>query len=454
VLQVGSVLDYVGDASANDSLVSLNNVNNNGQKTSAATRFRNLFSAAGIDPNAMPPNGITDVIGTGGLVNLTTEHINWLTSFLATQFEADVITAPEVVTLNGQNVEFVAGAKIPFALGLNTVQGDSTNEQVFYYKHVGAYVSVTPRIVNWGRHGEGRGEAPIQATEVTDWNRLVDWMLDDDEFRLRTVSEDQPLEKKPPTKDELSPFSRGLGVRPLPYKLRQRILIELSNYSPSQLRQKIAFYSERRRAANLDADLGPILIVPSGQSGCDWKPEDCTIDLELVVRLSDGGLARQMITLNRGQETETAVAATQEDDIRAVANVLQVKSGHGVVMAGLIGESDLEDVEKVPVLGDIPFVGYLFRSKATSRTKSETLVFVEAQVLPNPDQARHESARDFALGQPYLGDQLLDNPLEVGMQRVGFGSYLPPHSKDELVFWERTGRKVQKARTHVDDILE
>ncbi len=35
-------------------------------------------------------------------------------------------------------------------------------QQTFFYKHVGTYLTVTPRIINWGTHGEGQGEAPIR----------------------------------------------------------------------------------------------------------------------------------------------------------------------------------------------------------------------------------------------------------------------------------------------------
>jgi hypothetical protein len=54
--------------------------------------------------------------GNGALFNLTAEHINWALQLLTTEFNADVITAPEVVTLNGQNVEFIGGEKAPFEL--------------------------------------------------------------------------------------------------------------------------------------------------------------------------------------------------------------------------------------------------------------------------------------------------------------------------------------------------
>ena len=100
--------------------------------------------------------------GAGALVNLTSEHINLITSLLAEELQADVLTAPELVTTNGESVEFVAGTKSPFNLGtVNTnVNGSTPVENPVknnvFYKHVGTYLRITPRIVNLGSNGSGR----------------------------------------------------------------------------------------------------------------------------------------------------------------------------------------------------------------------------------------------------------------------------------------------------------
>jgi hypothetical protein len=475
--QASSVLDYIGDSSVNDSLFTGHNINNNGRKTSGVTRFP---APIGIAPNTMFPAGIEAIQGSGALLNLTTDHINLLTSLLAAEFSADVVTAPEVVTLNGQNVEFVAGSKMPFALGLDMVQGESTTTTNFFYKNVGTYISVTPRIVNWGKHAEMSGKTPLVATEIANWNRLIEWILGSGHVQLPKAAD--PASKEPPlTIERLTPYAKN--NLPVPYDVRRDILKELSKYPGDELRSRMgpplnadadmhrAFHTQPQsggaaaiRQAQVQrmgpeilplpglAGEQPILRVPSGVQ-CDWRPEECTIDLEIVVRLSDTAASGVGISLQRGEETED-VDATKETNIRAVANVLQIASGHGVVMSGLIGESDTEAVAKIPVLGDVPVVGYLFRSKATTREKKETLIFVEAKVLPNPDQARFDSGYDFGLSQPYIQGELLDSPLEFGLYRAGFGTYLPPHSCDERVFWERFSRKVRKACTEFDDAIE
>jgi hypothetical protein len=417
-LAVSSVLEYVSRANSEPSLTSgkpLNHVNPNGyQNLRGLTRF------------VVPELISNATTGTGMLVNLTSEHINWVASLLAIEMNADVITAPEVVTLNGQNVEFVAGEKLPFELGQNVIQGTNNNIQQVFYKHVGTMVSITPRIVNWGLHAEGKGQAEIVAGEIDNWNGLVDWMI-----RKRILIEGATLQINGGSY-RLEDY-RGRSGQILPYDLKANLLTELNKHTREDLVHE-----------------GLALREYCGEPcSCNWKPENCTIDLSLVVRLSEGATA----SLDMDEPELSGV--NTENNVRAVANVIQVKSGHGVVMAGLIGEREIDDSAKVPVLGDVPVVGFLFRSKATSRVKTEVLIFVEACVLdPDPGMARAESAHDFQLGQPYVAGELLDNPLECGMYRAGFGTYLPPHTCHERVFWQRFGRKVRKIKTHVDDAAE
>ena len=72
----------------------------------------------------------------------------------------------------------------------------------------------------------------------------------------------------------------------------------------------------------------------------------------------------------------------------------------------------------------------------------------------DPCVARAQSAHNFTLGQPYVAGEFLENPLEYGLYRAGFGAYLPPHSKGEQIFWERLGRKIRRACTTIDDAIE
>ena len=63
-----------------------------------------------------------------------------------------------------------------------------------------------------------------------------------------------------------------------------------------------------------------------------------------------------------------------------MAQVL-VSNGETVVSGGVFKNGDFTKVEKVPVLGDIPYLGTLFKSTASTQQKSETLIFIALRIL-------------------------------------------------------------------------
>jgi hypothetical protein len=423
-LAAGTILEYVSNNNGNPTLTTGQTANTGGENVRSFSRL------------LVPGLATTAGAGTGSLFNLTSEHINALVQLLATEAKADVVTAPEVVTLNGQNVEFVAGAKVPFELGQNVIQGDSNSIQKFFYKHVGTMVSVTPRIVNWGYYGEGQGKKPILAQDILHWGKLAEWMIRSkiDTSKYQEATTAIARYGKSPNEYALIPFSA------------QAILLQaLNDYASDAVQLRAIGPMNEALVAE------GIMAQPACEGCSNWRAQDCTIDLTVVVRLSDKG----NVEIDLDDDDETKLTANTEDNIRAISNVIQVKSGHGVVMAGLIGNRETQELAKVPVIGDVPLIGALFRNKVVVRQKTEVLVFIEAKVLDaEPNVARAQSGDDFVLSQPFVAGELLDNPLEYGFCRVGFGTYLPPHTCGEQIYWERFGRDVRNACTHVDDILK
>lgn len=414
-----SVLDYVSQ-NGPASLVGANNINGNNRSVRGRTRLPTTPGVLRESTNtAAVENGLlSKAAGSGALVNLSSQHINFITNMLVTDFSGDVLTVPEVVTLNGQNVEFVAGDNRPLPLGLTLVQSTGNVKQEVFYKHVGTLMSITPRIVNWGKYLEGAGEAPVVAQEVSNWNGLAAWMTDERNVLIPTAGANAT---------EISNFKTRLAgyaktAVPVPIEDKIMMLDQLEKYSAKTVRERLWQFDQS------------ILRCPSGMA-CDWKPEDCTIDLEVMVRESQ-------IQSDRATEGENAIA-----------NVVQVKSGNGVVMGGLIGAREIESVSKIPLLGDLPVVGYFFRSTAVDRAKTELIILIEATVLPSSETAREQTAQDFRLGHDYVSGSLRENPLEAGMYRAGFGQYLPQAGLHEQEYWTRHGNKMRKVATEVDDLF-
>jgi len=84
--------------------------------------------------------------------------------------------------------------------------------------------------------------------------------------------------------------------------------------------------------------------------------------------------ARRVAEVNNSLAVDTTQADT----------VVVVKSGKTIVLGGLIKDSLTDTVSKVPVLGDIPLLGFFFRSKVKSKVKKEIVVFITPHILKSP----------------------------------------------------------------------
>jgi len=70
-----------------------------------------------------------------------------------------------------------------------------------------------------------------------------------------------------------------------------------------------------------------------------------------------------------------------EYDIRKIETKVMVPSGNTLVLGGLIQDDVRNANTKVPILGDIPVFGYLFRADTKSRQKSNMIVFITPTIV-------------------------------------------------------------------------
>ena len=77
-------------------------------------------------------------------------------------------------------------------------------------------------------------------------------------------------------------------------------------------------------------------------------------------------------------------------DTRKVNTVASVRDGQTVVLGGLKKKDTTQQVNKVPVLGDIPILGNLFRFEGESTINTELVVFITPTILSEPVMTDHE----------------------------------------------------------------
>lgn len=85
---------------------------------------------------------------------------------------------------------------------------------------------------------------------------------------------------------------------------------------------------------------------------------------------------QQGATLSAAGATGAITVNTRETETNVI-----VQDGGTVVIGGLITDSMEDNISKVPLLGDIPLLGYLFRNKTTTRRRVELLIFVTTKII-------------------------------------------------------------------------
>jgi len=71
-------------------------------------------------------------------------------------------------------------------------------------------------------------------------------------------------------------------------------------------------------------------------------------------------------------------------DTTELTTQVLVGNGQTVVLGGVFRTDEITQVQKVPVLGDIPYLGTLFKSTARGSSKTETLIFITPRILSEP----------------------------------------------------------------------
>ena len=86
-----------------------------------------------------------------------------------------------------------------------------------------------------------------------------------------------------------------------------------------------------------------------------------------------------------------AVTTLSQDFVtnkRQIETTVLANNGEIIVLGGLLQDDEQITLEKVPLLGDVPVVGALFRNKDRSRVKTNLMVFLRPTIIRDADDAR------------------------------------------------------------------
>jgi type II secretory pathway component GspD/PulD (secretin) len=82
---------------------------------------------------------------------------------------------------------------------------------------------------------------------------------------------------------------------------------------------------------------------------------------------------------------ESAAGRNPVVAIRNASTRLEMKDGHMVSIGGLLREEKIEIERRVPILGSLPLVGWLFRATSSESTRSQLVIFLTASIVNAED---------------------------------------------------------------------
>jgi len=119
--------------------------------------------------------------------------------------------------------------------------------------------------------------------------------------------------------------------------------------------------------------------------------KDVGITLRIKPQVGEGGSVRMTIFQESSSVSDKVAPGTSNagpsTDKRSIESTVVVDDGAILVLGGLIEDKFTQNNSKVPLLGDIPLLGNLFRSESRTRTRTNLMVFLRPVVMRDADSA-------------------------------------------------------------------
>jgi len=122
---------------------------------------------------------------------------------------------------------------------------------------------------------------------------------------------------------------------------------------------------------------------PQTATQVDFQDYSAGITLEITPHISEGDMLRLEITLNRSDFTESLINLEKPPNKadEDVSTVVTVPDRSTIILGGMENITHNKGGKKIPILGDIPFIGAAFRDVARSEEHDKLYIFVKAHIL-------------------------------------------------------------------------
>jgi general secretion pathway protein D len=117
--------------------------------------------------------------------------------------------------------------------------------------------------------------------------------------------------------------------------------------------------------------------------------EDVGLKLKITPQINDGDALILEIELENSNLSQSTSAVDLITNERSITQKVLIENGQLLIMGGLVDDQVLEIDEKVPYLGDIPWLGRLFKSQSSTVSKRTLMVLIRPVIIRDKATATH-----------------------------------------------------------------
>lgn len=149
--------------------------------------------------------------------------------------------------------------------------------------------------------------------------------------------------------------------------------------------------------------------------------EDVGVTLKVKPHIHDGTDIRLEVEATAESVSATSVSGSADliTNKRSIKTMILTGNQETIVLGGLIRDDVIESESKVPWLGDIPVLGWLFRSSSSEHVKSNLMVFLRPTIVNNAETSRALTREKYnGIWEFEVSDQLGTDDIDASLERL------------------------------------
>lgn len=157
------------------------------------------------------------------------------------------------------------------------------------------------------------------------------------------------------------------------------------------------------------------------------------LKLEITPQINEGDAVRLNIYQEVSGVKAGQVGSEATTNQREITTTVLVQDGATVVLGGLIDEQHNEVISKVPLLGDIPYLGELFKTRSVTKNRRNLMVFIHPTIIRDDKMLNEISGQKYS----FIRQEQLDIQKEgISLMMNESPALLPTWDKSEVLPWQ------------------